>query len=1163
MNRIPKGDRPQARLFSTQANFSHEEGQPLAEIWAAVLQRLSHRPSTRMLFIQQASLNWLAHGTAELEVVPDWLPCARSNRHLLHEAFEAVMGHPIAVILRAGAEPVPVTPAGLLPQHWAELQASGIAADVAAQNVASFGPGTTRHWENERAELVAHARLKIQTASVAGNGHAQNQAGHLAPALIKLDQRYRHLEAGGWRSLSEALPGLKPFDQWKPDQARPKFRKNGAGQWMPQPGKAIKYEAQPQHPAGGGLLLPVVPLRCWELICKRQGLPLPDGATIAAGFWPWALTTPGLQLLICEGWKKALAAVGAGWAAVALPGVQMGRRVGLDGTERLIAELQLLAAGRRWLIAFDAEARPSTASKVAAAAGALARALRSADGLVEVARLPLLPGTDKTGLDDLLAVAGPEALARALADTAPRPVLPRLRAADLVAPAGAWLGEVCPYPGPDIAQLLVVQAPIGCGKTEAAAARVAPLAAAGVAMLMPSHRKALGQAAAERLGVPWCPEHGSPERWQGVAGCWDSWCSDSYLRINGSGWSGGVVLLDEWMQAVEHLLLSTGTALAKRRGPVLRTAAEQLSRASQIIAMDAQLSDWGVQLLERLSGQRAYLIRSDHKPMAGRPLCAPAGFKTPKAAANAFRAKWAELVAAGDPFLCWCSAQRADVANSPQRLADLHHQRRPNARVVVIDSTTPELAAELAADPDGFAQRFDALYVSPAISSGISFRSWKPAAVIAYAGGRIAPEHVAQALGRVRCPAVPAFVFAPERCPGNALRVGSGATKGAQLIADLRAVADPLLGVLADAGDAWLDAWGELGATRNRQRFAYRATIAGLLEREGWALQSIGPEPCQIEGSLVGVELKAAAVAAREAIDQAVIVAPLLQATEATELQRRRHLDADKQAGLDRYRLAQRWGLGAAAPTIDLLGADRDGLRDRLRLGWLLTTPEALELIPKHDQAVIAALDPNGLPFAPDRVRVALSHRVAALQALRLPQLLERFAAGKSIAANDPELVTLHLNATIHRNQLAAAVGVSPGRKGSGTLRALLQACGWDLKAAGRIKARGTDRDAYTYTAAPMGLPLGVNAQALAAVWLAELNAPIAGAKTSPIDKTYREEKSPTASPRETWFRVQDRSVALPWAAGPLLTGKSVDSVYQPPATCGRQSPPTATTVCV
>jgi hypothetical protein len=267
--------------------------------------------------------------------------------------------------LRLASDP----PAALLPQHWAELQASAIAPDVAALNVASWGPGTDRHWEAERAELVAHERRQIQTASTTAKGLPQVQPGFLADRLIALDQRYRHLAAGGWRSLSAGLPGLAVFDQWKPDQARQRRDK---------PGRSIKYEAPPAFPDGGGLLLPNVPERYWHLICQRQGLPFPSPEVVVGGFWPWALATPGLQLLICEGWKKSLAAVSAGWAAVALPGVQMGRRVGADGSERLIEALQLLAClGRPWLIAFDAEARTGTAAKVTAAAGALARALRS------------------------------------------------------------------------------------------------------------------------------------------------------------------------------------------------------------------------------------------------------------------------------------------------------------------------------------------------------------------------------------------------------------------------------------------------------------------------------------------------------------------------------------------------------------------------------------------------------------------------------------------------------------------------------------------------------------------------------------------------------------------------------------------------------------------
>jgi hypothetical protein len=1033
------------------------------------------------------------------------------------------------------------TPARLLSRHWAELQASAIAPDVAALNVAAFGPGTDRHWERERAELVAYARLQIQTGSTTASGHPQSQPGFLTDRLIRLDQRYRHLQAGGWRSLSAELPGVPRFDQWKPNQARERYDK---------PGRSIKYEAPPSFPDGGGLLLPQVPIRCWQLICQRQGLPFPDFATVAAGFWHWALATPELVLLICEGWKKALAALSAGWAAVALPGVQMGRRVEADGRERLIEALQLLATGRRrWLIAFDAERKPSIARKVGAAAGALARALRSAGSRVEIARLPLLSGTEKTGLDDLLAAAGTETLDRALADTGPRAVLPWLRRPDRIAPAGQWLGVACPIPSPELAPLVVIQAPMGCGKTEAIAQALAPLAAAGVPILMPSHRKALGQAAAERVGVPWCPAPGSDERQQGVACCWDSLCPDSGLRISGHSWSGGVMVLDEWAQGCEHLLLSTGTALANRRAGALRTGANQLPRMRQNIASDAQLPDWAVRLLERLTGRRAYVIRSEHRPMAGRPLHAPKGFKSPEAAARAFKARWAQLVAAGKPFLCWTSSQKGEFSNSAQQLAALHRLRCPGALIDVIDSTTPpELVAEVTADPDGWAERRSAearrlgvpwgVYCTPAISSGLSWARWRPAAVLAYAGGRVAPEHVAQALARVRCPEVPAYLYAPERCPGAALRVGSGATDPAQLIADLKAVADPLYGQLqaGDAEGAWLDAWGELGAQRNRQRFAYRATITGLLvERESWALQAPGPEPCPIAGAEAAADLKALAIAYREAADQAVIEARPLTELEAAELGKHRRLEPLDQAALKRYRLAERWGLEGRPLTLELLEADRDGLRDRLRLGWILATPEALALIPGHDQQRIAALDPIGQPFAPDRLRVALGPKVAAMVALGVPQLLARFAAGEVIAANDPAVVALHATATAHHAQLVTATGCSPGKLATGTMRTVLRACGCKLLPVGRIKTRGANRDVGAYRAQLMALPEGVTADALAATWLAELEAAASGALFTPIGDFYRGKKCPTppdpAPPPPHRPSPWGQVVPIPWVA--------------------------------
>lgn len=1030
-------------------------------------------------------------------------------------------------------------PAGLLPHHWAELQASAIAPDVAAANVASFGPGTDRHWETERAELVRHARLAIQTESTAGNGHPQAQPGHLAGRLIALDSRYRHLAAGGWRSLSAELEGVPRFDQWKPGEPRARADK---------PGRSIKYEAPPQAPDGGGLLLPNVPERCWLLICRRHGLALPDPATLAAGFWPWALALAALPLLVCEGWKKALAAVSAGHAAVALPGVQMGRRVAPDGTERLIPELQLLAApGRRWLIAFDAEARHQTAAKVAAAAGALARTLRAAGGRVEIARLPLLPGTDKTGLDDLLAAAGPEALDRALADTGRRPVLARPPLADRIAPAGHYLGEAGPLPSPEEAPLLLLRAAMGCGKTEAIAAATAPLLADGVPLLLPSHRVALGQALAERLGVAWAPAPGTDARLQGGGFCLDSCCPSSGLQISGHHWGGALLVWDEIAQGLEHLLLSNGTALADRRGEVLRTLAELLARSAQIIAADAQLPGWALTLLEQLTGRRGFVIDSAHRPMAGRPLYAPEAQGGAGGAAAAFHAQWSELVDSGRSFFCWSSAQQAGMRNAPQTLAALHQQRRPDARLAVIDSSTPELAAELAADPDGFAERFDAIYASPSISSGVSFHRWRPDAAIAYAGGRVAPEHAAQALARVRCPEVPAYLYAPAAAPGGAprgaLRVRSGATDPAQLIDDLRAVTDPLLGQLEQgaADGAWLQAWAELGAHRNRQCHAYRASIIGILQAEGWELLSTdppSPEALAI-AERVGEQLGAIAKDAQAAADAAVIDAEPLDPHEAAALARRRQLEPSERAALDRFRLAERWALGDAAPSLSLLEADRDGLRGPLWGGWLLTCPEALALIPAHDAAAVAALDPTGQPFAPDRLRVAVAPRIAALAALGVPRLLERFAAGEVIAATDPAVLELHTTATAHRAQLVAATGVSPAKLPTGTLRALLRAVGWKLVSAGRVKARGEGRDAYLYRAQRMALPEGVDAQALEAAWLAELQeaARSAGAKSSPTENPCRGRKSPTAYPsglpphRHRWPLAP--VVLIPWASAP------------------------------
>ena len=637
-------------------------------------------------------------------------------------------------------------PDGLLAHHLADwVSGSAVAPELAAANVQTL---------QGRPVLEALAGERLAQLG----GHASQYATGAAARLLRPLEPLA--ESGGWW-----CSGLDPLADWAP-MAWGCFKPD-APRWDQDKEAPRKYE-HPIKVAARAFWLRV-PAAIAQRVADRYGLTLPpavaaDADGSAGAFWRWWAKTPALPLLLTEGAKKGAALLSIGVPAVALSGVWNGCPKAPDGRPALLPELAAVPLrGRACWVLFDASNKAEPAEPLAA--DRLGRLLAAAGGLV---RVGIVPGTHGKGADDHLAAGGGwEALAAALLPLGPRPVLPRLRPADRVAPAGQWLGDACPLPAPEAAPLVVLQAPMGCGKTEAIAATLAPRAAEGVPVLMPSHRKALGQAAAERVGVPWLPTPGSDERQQGVAGCWDSWCPGSALRISGHGWSGGALVLDEWAQAAEHLLTSTGTALGDdRRAVVLRTLAEQLPRMRQTIAADAQMPDWAVRLLERLSGRRAFLIRSDHKPMDGRPLHAPQGFGQPQDAAAAFWVRWFEVIAAGEPFLCWASAQQARMRNAPQTLAIQHKRWRPADLVDVIDSSTPELAAELAADPDGFAERRIAearqqganwaLYCSPAISSGVSFSRWRPACVLAYAGGRIPPEHVPQARARVRVPEVPA-----------------------------------------------------------------------------------------------------------------------------------------------------------------------------------------------------------------------------------------------------------------------------------------------------------------------------------------------------------------------------------------------------------------------
>jgi hypothetical protein len=851
-----------------------------------------------------------------------------------------------------------------------------------------------------------------------------------------------------------------------------------------------------------------VPAVVAQLVANRYRLPLPpevaaDADGSAGAFWRWWAEEPRLPLLLAEGAKKAAALLSVGVPAVALPGIwngcprtgpkdpTTGRRTGPAVLLPDLAGVPL--KGRPCWILFDHSDSEQGRRDVADASRRLGRLLAQA-GAGSVL-LGVCPGPHKGADDALAAGLSWEELAARLEPLglgARRPVLPPLRAADRIAPAGDYLGVVCPIPPPAVARLVALSASMGAGKTEAIAAAVALLLAAGVRVVLITHRRSLGAALAERLGLPWAEDAapGSDLRQQGVALCIDSLCSGSGMQIRPDDWRGCVVVIDEAAAVLAHALTATGTAIATRRPAVLETLTPLLAGASQVIAADAQLSEPVLQALEVATETQALLIASEHRPAAGRRLVV-----------HPTRHSWrAELVAAlQDRRRLWITTTAREGHNGAQTLALLTLQHWPTARVLVVDAATVaddnHDASRLAGDPNGIAGRYDVVICSPAVAAGLSVTlRGHFGAVMVTAGGTTDPDSVAQAAARVRddCPR---HLYAPERSPGNHLITGSGDTEPAQLLRRQgeheTATVAQLVGAGADlergTTGPWLPLWARLGAIRNGQRLAYRSTVRALLEREGYAASDAAPLAADAVAvaDAAAVTLKEIATEAQAAADAAVIAAEPLTAAEARKLGRKRKRSPAEQAQLARYRIAETWGLGADAPTLAILEATREKLSRRARMGWILRNLEARQLVAKHDHAVAQALAPNRRHWAPDLCRETIGVKVTAAEALGLPSWLER---GEWFTATDPQLLELQATATAHRGGLLQVLGVGPSKRATTTLRTMLALAGHRLES----KRNREDGDrAWRYRVVPEALPDGVDPGRLELAWRDQLAQPM------------------------------------------------------------------------
>ncbi len=967
-----------------------------------------------------------------------------------------------------------------LPQHLREwIEGSAVHPQLAAANLQTLqGPDVLQALMGDRLEAFGSHASQYVTAPVRRL---------LAPLEAVA-------AAGGWWcSGLDPLAGWQPmaWGCFKPDAPRIEHRE-GKGP------RARKYEHPTGTPARTFWLQ--VPAAVAQLVADRFRLPLPaevaaDSTGSRGAFWRWWARTPALPLLLTEGSKKAAALLSAGLPAVALPGIWNGAPKDATGTPQLHQDLAAVPITARpcWVV-FDHSDSAAGRRDVELAGRRLARLLSKAGAASVLVGTP--PGPEK-GADDWLAAGRSwEALFRRLLPVAPLAVLPLLRRPDVVARAGLWLADACPIPSPEHTRLVALVAGMGAGKSRAIAAAVAPHLTTGRRVVLLTHRRHLGASTAADLGLPWADDAlpGSDLRLQGIALCLDSLRPGSAVRFRASDWAGAVVVMDEAAQLLEHALFSDGTAIADHRPEVLQELQQLLSSAAQVIAADAQLSDDHLQALEIATDCRAHLISSEHQPAAGRQLIS-----------HPSRASWRrELVAqlqARRRVWVAVTAQQAGSKNSAQVLERLALKHWPSCRVLRVDSETiadaNHDASRLADDPNGIAGAYDVVIATPAVAAGLSVDRLPGhfAAVMVAAGGTTDPAAVAQAAARVRddCPR---HLYAPERSPGNARRIGCGSFDPAELQRHQSRHGAAILAQLGgsvdmEAGTAgpWLPLWHKLAAISNRQAGAYGATVRGLLEREGYELVEAGVlDPIEAaEAAAIGAELQQISDDAQAAEDRAVMSAELLSDREAQAIERKRRRTPAERAQLARWRLSKAWGLGAATPSPELLEADRDRLCQRRRFGWTLGSIEARQLQARADALTAARLSHHGKTWAPDLCRELEGPRIAAADALGLPAWLSR---GDWFTAKDPRLLDLQATTEAHRSSCVQALGCTPAKTATATLRRLLRLTGHRLEA---HRCRIDGARAWRYRVVPEALPAGITVEQLQQAWAEQLAAAALG----------------------------------------------------------------------
>ncbi len=849
-------------------------------------------------------------------------------------------------------------------------------------------------------------------------------------------KKYQHIELGGWW-----CSGVDPLNNYaqmmwgcfKPDHPRRDRQKIH---------KFIKYEHPFREETRAFFLL--VPNRIWVKVSLRCGIPITEeDLQHPGGFWHW-VWRHNVPVTIVEGVKKAGALLTAGYAAIAIPGVNAGYRTPQDeygtaiGKPSLIPDLKHFATqGRLVNICFDQDNKPETVQRVRTAISRMGRLLVNEGCSLRVIDLPL--GAEK-GVDDFILAHGQPAF-DALYNTAVALELWEIKLFTLltyppsIALNQRFLGQLLV---PEGEKLIILKAPKGTGKTEWLATEVAKAHDLGRRVLIITHRIQLGEALCNRFGVNYVTEVHTSETGTllGYGVCVDSLHQESQARFNPNDWSNDVIIIDECDQVFWHLL-NSGTEVQKRRVSVLKNLKQLVqnvlgSSQGKIYLSSADVSDTDVKYVLSLAGEyrvNPFVIVNNYRHIAGN--CYNYSGSNPK---NLIAALDKAIAKGGHHLLC-CSAQKAKSKWGTQALEERFRRKFPHLRILRIDS-------ESVADPSHAAfgciahlneilTQYDLVIASPSLETGVSIdiRGHFDGVWGIFQG--VQPVNsVRQMLARVR-ETVDRHIWIREW--GMSV-VGNGSTTIGGLLRSQHVATQANIALLSAADNddysfvdqnfqpESLQTWGKRGSVINVEMRRYRESVLAGLVEDGYTIIDADDADDDDSGAVIE-SVKAASVELYAAECQAIADSDELSGTELKKLQDKRAKTKTERHQQRKAELSRRYEIDV---TPELVEKDDNGWYPQLRMHYYLTLGR--EFLTNRDAKRAKAQLEAGenSVWKPDFNKGQLLSAVLLLENLNLLQFL---TPDVQLRGSDEKLVEFKALAVQHRHVIKNYLNVSISEK--------------------------------------------------------------------------------------------------------------------------------------